>query len=393
GSGTCTSSILVAGDEATGVPCGSATGNTVSSVTASGLDNGTSYVVAVTARDAVGNESVLSTLLCGEPQPVDDFFSTYRKSGGEGGGGYCTIAGVDLGPSDLGLLGLVVAAGGALVRRRRKRKSLSRAAAAAAPLALVALLAWPRTAHAQSHIPDTDWRHKSRPYEEPADTQFAFEVRFAPYWPAVDDEPGLSGKPYETTFGTAPRFYFGLEFDWMPLRIPYVGMFGPGFGWGYTWASEKARKQGCTGSAEACASEDITSLSIMPMHLSAVLRGDELMRRTGVPIVPYAKFGPAVGLWSSAKSSGDATVKETVDGKTVDVAGEGTTWGLNLALGGMIALNWLDASSAGRLRESTGIGHIYIFGEWMDAMLNGFGTGGQMYVGTSTFACGLAGDF
>jgi len=387
GSGDCTSSTLVAGQPPSSLACGSAQGSTVSEVKVSGLDNGTSYAVAVTAFDAVGNESTLSTLLCGKPQPVDDFFTVYRGDGGQGGGGLCTIAGVDLGAGDLGILAVVIGAAAALVRRRSARaRKLARASL---PLLGLLLLAWPRAARADSSIPDTNWRQKSRPYEQPVDTQFAFEIRFAPYWAAVDDEPGLTGKPYEDTFGTDARFYFGLEFDWMPLRIPYVGMVGPGFGWGYTWASEPARLQGCTGTTEACASEDTTSLSIMPMHLSVVLRGDELMRRTGVPIVPYAKFGPAVGVWSASKSSGDPSV--TVDGKKVD--GEGATWGLNLALGGMFALNWLDAASAGRLRETSGIAHVYIFGEWMDSMLNGFGTGGQMYVGTSTFACGFAGDF
>jgi hypothetical protein len=389
GSGSdCTSSLLTPGTEPNTLACGEATGTTVSSVTANGLDNGTSYAIAVTARDAVGNESVLSELLCGEPKPVDDFFTVYRDAGGEGGGGYCTIAGVRLGAGDIGLVAAFVAAGGALAYRRRRARR--RAAAAVGASALVALFAWPSAAHAQSHIPDTNWRQSSRPNEQPADTQFAFEIRFGPYWPAVDDEPALGGRtPYADTFGDAPRFYFGLEFDWMPLRIPYVGMFGPGFGWGYTWSSEKARLTGCTGSGTDCQSDDITSLTIMPMHLSAVLRGDELMRRTGVPFVPYAKFGPAVGVWSAAKSSGDAKV--TVNGE--DISGEGATWGLNLALGGMLALNWLDTGSAGRLRETTGIGHVYLFGEWMDAMLTGLGAGSQMYVGSSTFVCGLAGDF
>ncbi len=388
GSGTCTSSLLTPGSEAGTLACGEATGTTVSSVTVTGLENGTSYAIAVTARDAVGNESVLSDLLCGEPKPVDDFFTVYRAAGGEGGGGLCTIAGVELGAADLGLIGAFIAAGGALAHRRRRARR--RAAALAGTSLALALVAWPSAAQAQSHIPDNDWRHKSRPYEEPAETQFAFEIRFGPYWPAVDDEPALGGAtPYADTFGDTPNFYFGLEFDWMPLRIPYVGMLGPGFGWGYTWASANARLTGCSGAAADCESDDITSLTIMPMHLSAVLRGDELMRRTGVPIVPYAKFGPAVGVWSAAKSSGDAKV--TVDGQ--EVSGEGATWGLHLALGGMVALNWLDTSSAGRLRETTGIGHVYVFGEWMDSILTGFGSGDQMYVGSSTFVCGLAGDF
>lgn len=61
---------------------------------------------------------------------------------------------------------------------------------------------------------------------------FALELRFSPYYPRVDEEPGLRGTPFKDRFGDNPRLYVGLEFDWQVLRIPYIGTIGPGFGAG-----------------------------------------------------------------------------------------------------------------------------------------------------------------
>jgi hypothetical protein len=245
-------------------------------------------------------------------------------------------------------------------------------------------------------IPDSDWRRKERPAPPPVDTQFAFEVRFAPYWPKVDNEAGLGGRtPYEDTFGNDPLFYFGLELDYMPVRIPYVGTLGAAVGWGYTWVSAFAHITGCTDpndedDKDPCESKDETSLEIMPMHASLVLRGDELMRRTGVPLVPYGKFGFGWAYWTSSKTAGVSKVN--VPGEEEDLFAEDVTIGLHAALGLALALNVLDAQSAGSLRESTGVGHAYLFAEWMNALLDGF-NGTQMHVGTSTFVTGLAIDF
>lgn len=254
------------------------------------------------------------------------------------------------------------------------------------------LLAVPRDAQAQGKIPDTNWRQESRPGPDEAhNTMFAAELRFGPYWPQVDDEFSAAPGPYERVFGTSPNFYFGLEFDFMPLRIPYVGMIGPGFGWGYTAASAKAIVSGTK-----TPSDEDTSLTIMPMHLSLVARFDELQRRTGVPIVPYLKFGPALGVWSAGNSEGTTVVGDGCTTETPDSAGctegSGITWGLNFAIGGMLSLNWLDPRSANLLAHESDVAHAYLFGEWMDAVLTGFGAD-AMHVGSSTVVVGLAADF
>ena len=68
--------------------------------------------------------------------------------------------------------------------------------------------------------------------------------------------------------------------------------------------------------------------------------------------------------------------------------------GMHLALGGAIALNAFDPTAAVSLREDTGIGYAYLFGEWMWANLDGIGSSSStMHVGTSTAVVGVAIDW
>jgi len=253
----------------------------------------------------------------------------------------------------------------------------------AAAAVSAAVLAVGASALAQSGIPNNNWRQTDRPPRDESiasPQHFAFELRFGPYYPEVDDEFVNTPGPYERAFGSGGQFYFGLELDWQALRIPYVGAIGPGYGWGITSRSSPAKREG----TDIESGQD-TSLTIMPLHLSLVLRADELMRRTGIPLVPYGKLGVGFALWWS-HSGGDTA---SYDG----VVGKDTTWGIHSALGLMLALNWLDPHSAASLDETTGINHAYLFGEWMNAQLNGLGSRPQMRVGTSTWVLGLALDF
>jgi len=397
--GTCDPGDMVADEPPpSGYECGSDPLFGPAGGTVTGLANGTNYAVAVAGVDDLGNPGNLSTIVCVDPQPVDSFFDNYSNDGGEGGcvggckagrGGVTT----EVSLVALSLLGLVA-------RRRCTRargKGLSLFGGLVGALVLVAS---PSVARADRSIADNDWRQVHRPLPPPADTHFAFEVRFGPYWPQVDSEPGLTGTPYEDTFGNDARFYFGLELDYMPFRIPWVGGIGVGVGWGYTWGSAPAKITNCDpattddpdgdGPLQRCDSADTTSLDIMPMHASLVLRADELMRRTGIPLVPYGKLGFGWAYWTSGTDAGVSRLGSG-DDKT-DLYAQDVTIGIHAALGLSLALNWLDTRSAGSLRESTGIAHAYLFAEWMNQALNGFG-GGQMRVGTSTFVTGLTFDF
>lgn len=243
-------------------------------------------------------------------------------------------------------------------------------------------------AEAQSRrIRNTNWRQRDRGSGRYQGTpqHFAFELRFGPYYPAIDDEFGGSG-PYSRYFGDAGRFYFGLEFDWQAVRIPWVGTLGPGFGLGYTSATAKAFGEGALDTATTKDDErkGETSLMIAPMHVSAVIRADELFRRTGFPFVPYAKLGIGAGLWWV--NAGEEQAKVVKNGE--EFLGRGISYGVHWALGGMLALDFLGRREMSALDQETGVNHIYLFGEWMNQSL-GLGSS-QMRVGTSTFVGGLA---
>jgi hypothetical protein len=262
--------------------------------------------------------------------------------------------------------------------------------ASLAPLAVAAVLFSTARAQAQTtHLSSTDWRRLDRSDnlgKSSSTQQFTFELRFGQYFPEVDSKPGLGtsgGKlPYESVFGHDEngaargndQFYFGLELDYLPFRIPYLGALGAGFGWGYTHTSATANKTGSTD-----LSVTTTAFTIMPMHLSAVLRFDELMRRTGVPIVPYGKIGLGLGVWAGSPVP-------------TKYNGGGATWGSHFAVGGMLALNFLDPRAAARLDETTGVNHAYLFGELMRANLNGLGAIPTFYVGSTSWVVGLAVD-
>ena len=260
-------------------------------------------------------------------------------------------------------------------------KSLLRASLA--PIVVASALLSTTRAQAQTtHLSSTDWRRLDRSDslgKSSSTQQFTFELRFGQYFPEVDSKLGLaknsSGKlPYEAVFGGNDQFYFGLELDYLPFRIPYLGALGAGFGWGYTHASATANT---TGTKDPSPTK--TSFSVMPMHLSAVLRFDEIMRRTGFPVVPYGKIGLGLGLWTASPVPTDYT-------------GTGGTWGSHLAVGGMLALNFLDPRAAARLDETTGVNHAYLFGELMRANLNGLGATPSFYVGSTSWVVGLAVD-
>ncbi len=257
-----------------------------------------------------------------------------------------------------------------------------------------------------SRIPSGNWRQRDRSSVREQNKAhdpwtFMFELRFGPYSPEVDEEFGGAQAPYGKTFAEGPeapgkaapdpggieddpQFYFGVEVDWLPLRIPFVGLVGPGAGWGVTTTSTNA----IVVSTGKPSDKVTTSLTIMPMHLSAVLRVDEIMRRTVIPVVPYAKFGVAMALWDMSEDG--ETARYTPAGASASILARGISYGTHLAIGGMLGLSWLGGRSNVSLRETMGITNTYMFGEWMFANIDGLGSKPQLHAGASTWVLGLA---
>lgn len=230
-------------------------------------------------------------------------------------------------------------------------------------------------AWAQASLDDYDWRQEHRRRQSPQ--SWEFELRFGPYYPNVDQEfAGKGYQPYHQVFGNGSRFFFGVELDYQAVRIPNVGSLGPGMGWGYTSASSNAKLSGTN-----IDSAETTGLWIMPMYLVGVLRLDTLPNDWGIPVVPYAKAGFGYALWKASNELGTSTY-QGVDGK-------GHSYGLHLAGGLALQLDFLDTASAQQLDNSIGINHAYGYFEWVWSDLGGLGQG-QMRVGTSSWVTGLA---
>lgn len=262
-------------------------------------------------------------------------------------------------------------------------------------LGAVAILATSATASAQSAVEPT-WRRRTVKQTPSPLGNFTFEARFGGYYPQVDEELGGAATPFADVFGKGPQFYFGLEVDWLPIVIPYIGKLGPGFGWGYTTMNGKAEVEPVAGDTTTAATETAisTGLSIHAMHASVVLRIDEISKRIVVPIVPYAKLGFGMGLWSAGVAGTGSKVGTDCTATTPKdcVTGDGLSIGPHVGLGGMLGLNWLDRRSGSMARETTGVDQAYIFGEWMfDKLDSGVGKD-AMHVGTSSWVLGIALD-
>ena len=208
---------------------------------------------------------------------------------------------------------------------------------------------------------------------------FALELRGAPYYPTVDDEPGLNGKPFERAFGDKARVYVGLELDWQTIRIPYLGTLGPGLGVGRVTMSRDAI------TVSGRTSKDKYALEIFPLYLVGVLRADALWRATRIPLVPYAKLGLGYGIWNASTTGG------TSEGG--GVSGKGATLGTHAAAGVMFALDVFDRGATRSMDNATGINGTYLYAELYWANLNGLFQDSVLYVGSKSWAAGMAFEF
>jgi hypothetical protein len=249
-----------------------------------------------------------------------------------------------------------------------KRTTLS----ALATLALVAKAA-PALGQGTDEFGPYGGTERTGRFESPQHT--AFEIRFGPYLPNVDDEFD-GATPFRDIFGNDNRYLLGFEVDWQALRIPGFGSLGPGFGWGFTTMSASAPLTSGTGFAD----QD-TSLTIMPMYAVGVLRFDMLTKETKIPLAGYAKLGVGVAPWWVG--DGENTARDDQDRIGRDIS-----YGYQYALGAMLLLDLFDPGAALEIDNTIGVNSTYLFAEWYVSQLDGFGSG-KMNVGTNTWMVGL----
>ncbi len=209
----------------------------------------------------------------------------------------------------------------------------------------------------------------------------AFEIKFGPYRPNVDEEPALGAStPYADTFGSKENMFLTtLELDWQFWRVPGVS-FGLGGSFGFMQEYARARTVETNQ-----LSSDYTVLNVMPFALLAVIRVDAIADFLGVPIVPYIKGGLNWYLWWVLGA-----------GDTVESGG---TMGWQINPGIAIRLDGFDRMSSRTFDNESGINHSFIFFEFLVAHVEGLGKdGGYMYlspsnIGSATFQIGLGLEF
>src|SRR5262249_9823124 len=144
-------------------------------VAVKGLENGTTYQVAVVSINADGTPSAVSDVVNVTPMPTLGFDDLYQKDGGTGlvacAVGGASSSGGGLATAALGALGLVVAARRRRRRRRRQVRSARRArwigAARRSALGLVLVAATAQSARAGEDEDPDRISHGYRFGEEP----------------------------------------------------------------------------------------------------------------------------------------------------------------------------------------------------------------------------------
>lgn len=85
------------------------------------MENDVLYAVRVAGVDDYDNIGDFSSIACGIPKAVSEFFEVYRQNGGKGGGGFCALRRGYAPNSTQGLVLLLCSAAAWLARRSRRR--------------------------------------------------------------------------------------------------------------------------------------------------------------------------------------------------------------------------------------------------------------------------------
>ena len=211
----------------------------------------------------------------------------------------------------------------------------------------------------------------------------AFELKFGPYTPNVDDEPGLAedqdGRgPYAAALKNDSMFLTMIELDYQFLRLRGIN-FGVAGGMGFMQAYAKA--QTVSGGDSA----DYTVLNVMPFVLLGVVRVDALASELSVPLVPYFKGGLNWYVWWVLGGG--------------DTEGSGGTPGWQISPGLAIQLDGFDKMSSRTFDNELGVNHSYLFFEYNYAVVEGLFGNDNMYLSPDnlgkhgTFLIGVALEF
>ena len=197
--------------------------------------------------------------------------------------------------------------------------------------------------------------------ESPRD--FVFEFNGAQVLPNIDNEPGLTTRPYESIFGSKKMWLFEGELDYELYQGWGTASVGLAAGYGVVFGHGKVANQDSF-------APDLTTLRTVPIRVLAVYRFDWLARNLSIPLVPFGKIGLADTIWWSTSGSGD--VSKPIQGGSAS----GGKWGYELAGGLALELNSLDPFIGDEFDRDFGVNHVYLQAQYMVLSANNFGKPG-----------------
>jgi hypothetical protein len=170
----------------------------------------------------------------------------------------------------------------------------------------------------------------------PSPEHFGLELRVGSYMPLN------LGADWETAFGSDLGPMLGIELDYYPTRIPYLGLVGGGVGLGWSeWSgTAPAIPPSLQGEDEA--------FMTLPIYVVLTLRFDTLARELGFPLVITPKVGLDVVYWKTG------TETNQHDG-----------WSIGPRFAGKVSLelDFLEPRAARQLDEEWGVNHSELFFE------------------------------
>jgi hypothetical protein len=277
------------------------------------------------------------------------------------------------------------------------------------------LLALPATAHAKEMVGSSNPRWYENPPKRYQSSQwFAFELKFGPYTPHIDDAPGLRGKPFGELFNQQPntgqpsyKLLTQFEFDFQFLHRSF-GSLAIGHQIGFYRRTTHAFEYPATvdgmpvkdanGNVINCVSGsctrsgDETALNVFPIEIMLVYRFDLLALRYKIPFVPYLKLGLAYYIWWIEDGGGIFHIAEYTDASGTHKA-QGGTWGWVANPGLAFMLDVIDPTAARTIDAELGINHSYLFCELHYADITGFGDPSKLWLSDLTLNAGLAFEF
>ena len=200
------------------------------------------------------------------------------------------------------------------------------------------------------------WASVAMPvYADVSPRNFSLELRGGPYFSQIDQETGISGKPFQTLFGTTTLPYLEIGVEW--LFFKQFGSLGLGATFGVSWMQGKSLKQDGTPDEN-----NTMAFWMLPMRLELIYRMDYFVHRNRFPLVPYVRGGLDYNLWFVTDANGALATSTGSDGKTATAFGG--RFGFHFGAGLQFLLDVLDPITARTFDMEVGVNHTYLFVEW-----------------------------